>query len=439
MSAYTERIDGHNVYTNLKNTQITLKEVQDLENKTPADIEAVARISQVIENFRLALETGDKNLVSVAWLNEASNSLSHIKTSLTSYHNNRNASYLNSCMDQLDPLLNNAVKINCVRSRGSLKNYTSAVAEYTRVMDEHNEQIYQKAKEFEEQINGLKSQLAEQKKNADASLQSFNNSLDAEKRRLDGFATSYQSQMGNDQTTFINMMDSLKTTFSNSQDERKKAFDAEMDDIKDQKQVIVKNAAEQQRQIREENEQLTDEYKKRFNDYEQEVINVVGVINTNMFSHRYKQVADASRNSARLWHGLAVLLIIGVCGFTIWSFVLDKNNVLSWAGLVARIFTTSTLVTGAAYAARQASKQEKVERYARRIEMELVAIDPFIQTLNSEQQAILKQELARRIFGNYEGLDINSKDESYAALDKLTSIETMVQSMSSIIEKTHGK
>lgn len=94
-----------------------------------------------------------------------------------------------------------------------------------------------------------------------------------------------------------------------------------------------------------------------------------------------------------------------------------------------------TLATGAAYAARQASKQEKVERYARKIEMELVTIDPFIESLTEEQKAELKVELTRKLFGNPDAMEMISKDESNPEIDRLTNIEGTTHSILEILSK----
>ena len=130
-----------------------------------------------------------------------------------------------------------------------------------------------------------------------------------------------------------------------------------------------------------------------------------------------------------------MILIVLVGAFAVVQFGFNVNEDTSWVKLVAKIFTTSTLVTGAAYAARQASKQEKIERYARKIEMELVAIDPFIQSIEEEKRSAIKEDLARKLFGDAKALEISSKEESYAALDKLASIEELLKNTLSNISK----
>lgn len=436
MSFYTDTIDQHAVHTNLQNALAEIDAVVKMTGKPIADAEASARISQVVKNFSVALETCDKNLIMIGWLNDASSALSNIRSYLANYKSNRDANQLKTnCFGQLDALLQCTVKLNCVRSKQSLTGFTNAVSEYTQVMDTHNEQLQARVKELETEIEALRNQVTDHGKASTQAAQSFQTALDTEKKRLDGFATSYQNQMATDQKSFADFIEKLRATFTDGQDERKKAFDSEITAMKSQQQTIEQEAASQRSDITKNSDEVIQAYTKKFEEYEQQVVNIVGIVNTNMFSHRYKAVADDAHKRARIWHIITVFLILVVGGFAVYSFILTLNESTSWVRLIAKIFATSTLVTGAAYAARQASKQEKVERYARRIEMELVAIDPFIDSMDEERKSAIKEEIARRIFGNSDAMEISSKDESFAALDKLNSIEEILQSLSGVINK----
>ena len=436
MSFYTDSVDNHAVHTNLENVQDEIAFVAALTGKPTEDTEALARITLVIKNFRSALETCEKNFIVLSWLNEASSALVNIKNALISYKSNREAKHLkSSCFVQLDALLQCTVKLNCVRSKQNLTGFTSAISEYTQVMDIHNAQLQAKVVELGSEIEQLKNQIVDQSKTSVQAVQNFQTALDTEKRRLDGFSTSYQTQMATDQKSFAELIEKLKATFADGQDERKKAFDSEISVIKNQQQKFEKDASTQRAEISQCSDEVIRAFTEKFEEYEQQVNNIVGIINTNMFSHRYKAVADNSHKRAIIWHVLTVILILAVGGFAVYSFILTLNENTNWVRLIAKIFATSTLVTGAAYAARQASKQEKVERYARRIEMELVAIDPFIASLDAERKATIKEDIARRIFGNSDAMEISSKDESFAALDKLNSIEEILQSLSGVISR----
>ena len=383
MSTYKDKIQTHTVHTNLTNVQNELKNITELPNKPPADVEAIARITQVISNFSLALKMCDKNLIATSWLDDVAKSLSNIKSYLSSYKSNRDPSYLtNYSFGQLDSILQCTVKLNCVKSRSSYQSLTQSIDEYTNVLFTNTEQSHLKVQELSNEIDVIKRQIDELKKTSEKSTLDFQFAIETERKRLDGFSTSYQQQMNADQNKFTDMLSELKDSFKLSQEEREEEFAETLENIQFQQQVSIHNAEENIKNIIQEGEQLISNYDVKFKEHENQVINMVGIINTNVFSHKYKEVANNAHKSAFWWHLLTIALMIGVGIFAIVTLVANVNSITSWTSLIARIFTTTTLVTSAAYAARQASKQEKVERIARKIEMEIVSIDAFIASLD---------------------------------------------------------
>lgn len=417
MSVHTDKIDNHAVHTNLENV---LNEIDSIKQKsvTPEATEVLARLTFVAKNLSTAIENCNKELIAVSWLDDASKALINIKSYLANFNSNKDINALrNNSNSQIDVLLHSSVKLNCVKSSQSIRGITNAQNEYIEFVNAQNQILTNRMKEFESEVKAFEEEIQENEETSQKKLQELNSAIETERTRLDGFATTYQQQMQTDKNDFSEMSETLKKTFQEAQEEREKNF---VDNIKGFEERAT--------------EVITD-YKKRFNEYEQQVVNIVGVVNTNMFSHKYKEVADDAKNRAKVWHRIAMVLMIAVSAFAIYTFVFTVNMDTGWIKLVAKIFATTTLVTGAAYAARQASKQEKVERYARKIEMELVAIDPFIQSLDKETQSMIKEEIARKIFGNADAMEISSKEEPYRAMDKLTSIEDMLQTVVGVLGK----
>ena len=67
--------------------------------------------------------------------------------------------------------------------------------------------------------------------------------------------------------------------------------------------------------------------------------------------------------------------------------------------------------------------------------MELVAIDPFIVSMDKERRSTIKEEISRKIFGNADAMEISTKGEAYTTMDKLSSIEDMVLSILKSVAK----
>ena len=436
MSAHTEKYENHAIHNNLKKVQEELEIVAQIENNSAQAIEVLARTSAVIENLAIALETCSVNLVAISWLDEASNSLNNIKNHLSTYKNNKDSTALtNNTNGSLSTILLATSKLNCVQSTQNFRGAASASRKYISFLDGQNAQLITKVKSLEDEIARLKESIDNHEQASTTNLNELKVSIDTEKQRLDTFAVSYQSQMAEDQKSFIAMSEKLKESFATTQEERKNSFNEQIENAKKQQKEIDDAANEQRKSFQNSGEQLIKEYDAKFNEFEKQVENIVGIVNTNMFSYKYKEVADDAHKRARFWHGVAIALMLAVSVFAVYAFIISANADTSWVKLVAKIFATTTLVTGAAYAARQASKQEKVERYARKIEMELVAIDPFIASMDEERRSTIKEEISRKIFGNADAMEISTKDEAYTAMDKLSSIEDMVLSILKSVAK----
>lgn len=392
--------------------------VKEIRDKPNDDVDAIARISAVIKNFKQALDSCDKKFIVVNWIDDASSALGNIANYLRNYRNNRTTSYLtSSCYGQLETLLQNTVKLNCVKSKQSLSGYNSAIEEYTKVMETHNVQLSEKVSVLGARIEELSKNIGDNDKAATKALNELKTAIASEKSRLDNLATTYQAQMLEDKKSFMDSVDAMQKEFDASQEAKNLSFKQRTDTMQENNNGLIK------------------EFREKFSDYERQVEKDVGTISATLYSDRYKAVADDAKMRAKNWHKVTVVALAVLVVYAIISFVITTNNDTSWVKLVSKIFATTTLVSVAAYAARQASKQEKVERYARNMEMQLVAFDPFVATLSDEKCAEIKEEIARNIFGDPYAMEINRKDESYVPLDKLTSLNNGMDKLLALAEK----
>lgn len=89
----------------------------------------------------------------------------------------------------------------------------------------------------------------------------------------------------------------------------------------------------------------------------------------------------------------------------------------SWPSFAGRVFVALTVGALAAYAGTQADRYQKMERYNRRLALELEAIGPYIAPLSEEKQADFRVKVGERSFGQGEGLhsDLDSKSPTTVA------------------------
>lgn len=133
-------------------------------------------------------------------------------------------------------------------------------------------------------------------------------------------------------------------------------------------------------------ENLIDENSKKLDEYKLKVEEIIGDMNTGVFSYKYKQVADDAKKRNLYWNiavGITVIIVLFMAWITFNSLNESINN---WPLLIVRFFMIVIGLTFAAYAAKQADLQGKVERYARKNEMEVVAFDLFVKNMQPDTQ-----------------------------------------------------
>ena len=371
MSMHIENIEKHALHNSIENLKKEISSTNELQNNPSNVVEIVARILLVIDNFCVAFENSNKELVSLSWLTEVSNACVNLKNHLSNFRGNRDATALiaNSASN-LDTVLRVTVYLNCIKSAQTFRGVASSTERYIKTIGEYNKQLDGDVDQLKEKVVQLENLIEAHSQSSLKDLSELRTSIDTEKQRLDAFAISYQGQMSEDKKEFMGMVSEFNATFTEAQNDRKTEFESEIEENTNTRKAFNENANRQIEEFKQSYEKVIKEYDEKFAAFEKQVENIVGIVNTNMFSHKYKEVADDAKKRARIWHVFAVLLMIGVSIFAIYAFMLTTNQDTNWVRLVAKIFATTTLVTGAAYCARQASKQEKVERYARRIEME---------------------------------------------------------------------
>lgn len=163
----------------------------------------------------------------------------------------------------------------------------------------------------------------------------------------------------------------------------------------------------------------------------------------------YIKSANDERSQANLWRGISVGFIVITVAWLVFSFFYnaeggnifgstsaalvsqddgasqDSNeqflnipdvelgfsqiDQFPWHIMLIAFSISGVLLWGAAYSAQQSTKHRNNEKRARWFALEVKAFDPFISSLDSQQQQELKRQLAERIFGQNSTADEDSK------------------------------
>jgi len=148
----------------------------------------------------------------------------------------------------------------------------------------------------------------------------------------------------------------------------------------------------------------------------------------------YQNVANNNKRTADIFRWIAIglmLILSGLLIYTIWDI---SGSTFDWTKSLIRIMAAAALSYPATYAARESSKHRKLEILNRKAELELTAINPFIELLTDNKKQEIKEKLVERYFGNNQNL-INDLDDKKDENVSIGTIERIVKTILPFIKK----
>jgi hypothetical protein len=430
-----------------------------IEDLPPEALEALERLRTVLAFCGKRLGGTDPTLVLTAPLDAIAAALQAQISEVESYVNDRNASHLTNANNSADTVIAQLSQISTLPSSEELIGLMRAVMSYRSDIEDRERSNIEARKRASAEIIELNSSLGALKAQTETSISEIRVLLDTERNKIAATAAEQQKLFADSQaahnSTYSDILakiqDSLAKVlsdqqgqFSGAQENRNREFAATQSEaqkrfadliadhtrrLAEADAVFTKELGGLITQGKEQLSQLGVDYSGKagliLKDVEKrrgEVEKLVGVIGSLGVTSGYQKTADSARKSMWLWQGVAVIAMGAVIFFAFKAFLPTLQGAFSWETFAARVFLTITVGVLAAYAASQADRFFKIEKYNRKMALELAAIDPFIALLPPEEQQKFKLEIGRRSFAQE---DVTSTDHKSPAttLDVLSSKE----------------
>jgi hypothetical protein len=127
---------------------------------------------------------------------------------------------------------------------------------------------------------------------------------------------------------------------------------------------------------------------------------LVGTVASTGTAGHFKQVAEAEKKSADLWRWISLGFAVVAVGVAMWAAIHTATSTsVAWQAILAKVLLTVTLGGIAAYAGQQSSGHREQERSARHTQLQLSSVDAFLHSVDDEQKAEIRKELANHVFG----------------------------------------
>jgi hypothetical protein len=290
--------------------------------------------------------------------------------------------------------------------------FSKNIVNFEKITKEKYDQLETENKELKKQFDALSKKLEE----TDKALENVNTTLKQKELKIQNLNKSFQTNFETIKTSATQNYEQDRKTFRAEFEKSKKALAKEVEDLKSEINTGTG-------QIIKDLEAKLEEAKK-----------IVGVVSDKAVTGNYQKVANSHKTTADVFRVIAIILMIclsGILIYTIWDI---SGENFDWTKSLIRILAAAALSYPATYAARESSKHRKLEVLNRKAELELTAINPFIELLPETQKQTIKEKLVEKYFGNSGNL-MNDLDDKKEEDVSLSSIERIMKMLLPFIKK----
>lgn len=393
MARLEDRLLNHPLHQHLTTVRGHLAEVSD-ETLAAADEHmegAVTRAGAALTYIEGVLGAVDPALTTATALSGIESALSNAATAAAQLNGNpQTAAALDQHIEQaltaVEPMAA-ASQLTAKRAAGSAKTFDNALTATVKAVAEQAQSLEGELDALEQRrvdaVAQLEADEQQQRTTFQASIDSLTTSLNAEKARVDQLVATHQEQ------------------FTTAQQEQHTAFEQLRDQLQETGESSIaefnERADETQKQLEKDVEAVLAEVRSRRDEVEE----LYGVITDTSTTGAFRDEAREQKKAADDWRKVAIgfglaAAVLAVAFIVLSALAPDKAS--STSAIIAKVTATLVAAGIAAYAGRQSGRHREREEEAKRLELELVAFPPFIDSLDDDQKRDVRKEFADRAF-----------------------------------------
>lgn len=393
MSTWSDRIAQHPVWGSLEAMGSALDKATSLEGTDAATLADLARLKTVLAYVGKRLDAADPALLYPALLDGISGRFQTATVEVANFSSNGNTSHVGNATTAIDAVIPEVGRILVPTSK-ELAALRETAGSYRSAVQESLHGVQVAAGQSLTEVETLRAKISE-----------LSAIIDAEKSRMTSTVTDFQSQFSTAQET-------RSSTFTEREKDREDKFGAALTENAAQLKEALNAASQELEQAREQRKKhlsdLAQGYEvdakisiDQIDAYKDQVEKLVGVIGNLGVTSGYQKTADDARKRINSWQRVTVAALLGVIIFAFLAFLpsLQKQTHFEWSNFAGRIVLTLAVGVLAGYAAKEAVRDQDVERRNRRRALELEAIGPYLALLPVSEQVAVRVAIAQRYFG----------------------------------------
>lgn len=400
--------EKHQVFEKLDqiSSRIEEKELRELIGVDSINFFETA-IGYLKDRLKLTIPT----IVQESELTNISKEIENSLTQINSFVGNKNTGHITNATNHLYTATSRVRNLPLPFAKNDF-NFSKNIANFEKITKEKYVLLETENKELKKQFDALTKKLEE----TDKALENVNTTLKQKELEIQNLNKSFQTNF-----------ETIKTSATQNYEQDRKTFRAEFDTSK-------KTLADEVERLKSEINTGTDQIIKDLEAKLEEAKKIVGVVSDKAVTGNYQKVANSHKATADVFRGIAIILMIGLSGILIYTIWDISGDTFDWTKSLIRILAAAALSYPATYAARESSKHRKLEVLNRKAELELTAINPFIELLPEPKKQAIKEKLVEKYFGN-SGHLLNDLDDKKEEDVSVSSIERIIKTLIPFIKK----
>lgn len=379
----TEEYEAQAAWTTLGTLQELLG--QDLQPDGDDERYAVRRLHSLTELVE-TLRDADPVLVEPAALSDLNTHLTQIVNHVTNYVSDMDANkaHLPAASNQVVNVMASVrqhfpVSVPDEASRAA----KAASTRYKNALDGEVDRLVGV-------VDDLKAQLADAQTQRQADQTTASERLDGLKEEI----AATETEVGQLTTKLTAQIDGQRTAFETEATQRATAFKETEQARETAEEERVEKAAEVARKAREQQEADAKAVLERLETYKTQAASLVDTTSRHAIAGEYGTWASHQAKAAFGWTVVAVVIGIATVGGLVYAIGSAADDSIQFTVYKTSISVIGLIVAG--YAARQAAEHRREERTAKRLALDLAALEPFLEQVTDPGE--LRTEIARRVF-----------------------------------------
>lgn len=439
MNRWKEVFDKHPIHETL--SWLDNAASSNVENLSEGEVEEQRRLKKIIERYRQVLASVDPEMVPVNQMDGLNSSLRHqnVTNQVNAYTQSGKASHLVAINDHVSKHL---TQLSIIQSLSDDPDAQDRISYIDSVIDSTINGLSAKKDDLDAQLTNLSSLTEEQAKK----LNSLSEEVEVKQSEINKLMSDWQNQFSSAQESRSQEFSKWRDTFASEKSKEVQEILDKHDEALDQQTGRLKS----------ELDRIIEDAKSKH----QSILDLYELTAGDSVGAAYIKSADEEREQADRWRKVSVSFI----GLTViwlvfsffynsesWSFFDTSTNQVTsqvddqsqeadqpgfedvsfelepvqgigfpWHTMLIAFSISGVLLWGAAYSAQQSTRHRNNEKRAKWFALEVKAFDPFISSLEQQQQQELKRQLAERIFGQSSTTDEDSKVVDEHALKAVT-------------------